>query len=212
MKTVIISSLLVFLTVTMHAQSRFEEEGDDKQSQTQTQPQQDENAQTQTSTPARQKGDFWQRTRFGGNLGAGFSNGFTYVNVSPRMYYLATEKLWLGAGLTFIWSKNDYNPPPYDEQFVYGANFSAQYMLFGPIFLQGEYEPLSYERARYNSITGEFTQEERVWVHGLLLGGGISQNVGRGMFFVSVLYNVTWTNEFDSYYTSPWIFRVGFGI
>ena len=214
MRMVIISVLLVFLARTVQAQSRFEEEGDDKQTQTQTQPepQQDANAQTQKTAPVGQKGDFWQRTRFGGNFGAGFSNGFTYVNISPKMYYLATEKLWLGAGLTFIWSKNNYNPPPYDEQIVYGANFSAQYMLFGPIFLQGEYEPLSFERAKYNARTGEFTQEERVWVHGLLLGGGVSQRMGRGLFFISVLYNVTWTNAFDSYYSSPWIFRVGFGI
>jgi hypothetical protein len=163
--------------------------------------------------PARQpvKPSFWERTRFGGNFGAGFGNGFSFVNVSPRMYYLATEKLWLGTGVTFIWSKDNYYPPPFDQQFVYGFNLSAQYMLFGPIFVQAEYEPLSFERVSVNPISGEFA-EERVWAQGLLLGGGISQPMGRGRFFASVLYNVTWTSDINSYYYSPWVFRIGFGI
>jgi len=162
------------------------------------------------------KTDFWSRTRFGGNFGAGFSNGFSYVNVSPRMYYLATEKLWLGTGLTFIWSKDNYYLPPFDQQFVYGLNFSAQYMLFGPLFLQAEYEPLSFERytGGLDPNSGRFvvTGEERVWINSLFLGGGISQPIGgRGRLFVSVLYNVTWSNSLDSYYGSPWVFRIGAG-
>jgi len=209
--------LAVFsVSVFAQEQERFsEEEVPEKQEVQNQEPEAKPKPTNKAKAPA-PKSDFWSRTRFGGNFGAGFSNGFSYVNVSPRMYYLATEKLWLGAGVTFIWSKDNYYVPPFDQQFVYGLNFSAQYMLFGPLFLQAEYEPLSYERytGGVDPSSGRFvvTGEERVWINSLLLGGGISQPIGgRGLFFVSVLYNVTWTNAIDSYYGSPWVFRIGAG-
>ena len=138
-------SLILFLAIFSFSafaqeQERFSEE--EEVPEKQEVPEQEQKAKpkpTITTKTAAPKSDFWSRTRFGGNFGAGFSNGFSYVNVSPRMYYLATEKLWLGAGVTFIWSKDNYYVPPFDQQFVYGFNFSAQYMLFGPLFLQAEY-------------------------------------------------------------------------
>jgi hypothetical protein len=87
--------------------------------------------------------DFINRLRFGGNLGAGFGSTFSFVNVSPRVFYLATDDLWLGAGTTFIWTQYKNNPPPFDDQFVWGLNLSAHYFIFEPLFLQAEYEPLS---------------------------------------------------------------------
>jgi hypothetical protein len=207
MKKFLVLFVFGLLAMPVMSQSRFKDEKEEDSAKT---IQND----TQTSKPspkARNQASFWDRTRFGGNLGLGFSNGFSYINVSPRMYYLATEKLWLGAGLTFIWTKYNYYQPPFDEQFVYGLNLSAQYMLFGPIFIQAEYEPLSFERYVIDN-NDQVIGEERTWVHGILLGGGISQRMGRGMFFASVLYNVTWSNEINSYYNSPWIIRFGFGI
>lgn len=153
--------------------------------------------------------DFLERLRFGGNMGLSFSENFTYLNLSPRVYYLATEKLWLGTGMTFIWTKYDLNPPPYDEQFVWGFNLSSQYMLVGPLFLQAEYEPLSFEG--YKVDNGQIVGKERFWAHGLMLGGGVAQQAGRGMVFMSVMYNVLWVDEYNSYYSSPWVIRVGAG-
>jgi hypothetical protein len=207
MKKFLVCTFISLFVWQLPAQNRFEDE-EETQSKT---TQQDEPPKTLQKTKQRNQSNFWDRTRFGGNFGLGFSNGFSYVNVSPRMYYLATDKLWLGAGATFIWTKYSYYNPPFDQQFVYGLNLSAQYMLFGPLFIQAEYEPLSFERylVDNNNIV---VSEERIWVHGVLLGGGIAQPMGRGKFFASVLYNVTWSNELDSYYNSPWVIRVGFGI
>jgi len=198
------------------SQERFSEEEEEQTSVVEETEEEAVAPKPQPRTPAK-KSDFWSRTRIGGNFGAGFSNGFSYVNVSPRLYYLATEKLWLGTGVTFIWSKDNYYAPPFNEQFVYGLNFSAQYMLFGPLFVQAEYEPLSFEKytGGIDPISQRFivTGEERAWVHSVFLGGGISQPIGnRGAFFASVLYNVTWRSGAESYYGSPWVFRIGFGI
>ncbi len=165
------------------------------------------------ATPAKTSSDFWSRTRFGGNFGAGFSNGTTYINVSPRMYYEATEKLWVGTGFTFIYSSYKYNPPPYDESFVYGLNLFSTYQLFGPLFVQAEYEPLSFEQYLYSPTSGNIVGEQRIWIHGLFVGGGITQSLGgSGVLFISALYNVTWRSYNESYYGSPWVFRIGFGI
>lgn len=198
------------LALTSFSQSRFEEEGSESESNEKEQV--ESKSKVAPSRAQSPRSDFWDRTRFGGYFGLSFGT-LTYINVSPRMYYLATEKLWLGAGLTFIYSKDNSNyvAPPFDEQFVYGANFSAQYFLIGPLFLQAEYEPLSFERYDRDALTGQVVGENRVWINNLLLGGGISQQVGRGSVFLSVLYNVSWSNSFDSYYSSPWIFRVGGG-
>ncbi len=212
MKKLVALGLFTLIFAFGQAQGRFEDEG------TETEEQVNETEQKSESTNAKptqqaSKSNFWDRTRFGGNLGLSFGT-FTYVNVSPRMYFVATEKLWLGAGLTFIYSKDNRSnlPPTYDpEQFVYGLNLLATYQLIGPVFLQAEYEPLNFERLAYIPGTDIF-ETERVWVHGLFLGGGISQRVGRGMMFISVLYNVTYTNAEQSYYAQPYVVRIGVGI
>ncbi len=164
--------------------------------------------------PVPAKTSFWDRTRFGGNAGVQFGT-FTFINISPRMYYLATEKWWVGTGLTFIYSKDNTNygvpvPDEYREQFVYGLNFFTTYQLIGPVFVQAEYEPLNFERT-YQTGPSEFF-EERIWVNNLFLGGGLSQPMGRGAIFLSVLYNVTWSSTSDNmFYSSPWVFRIGAG-
>ena len=210
MKKFCIVFLILLISELSWAQSsRFDDE---------EQPKKENTSDSGIKAPSQQqqsKASFWQRTRFGGNLGVQFGT-FTYVNVSPRMYYLVTEKLWVGAGITFIYSKDNYNygypvPNEYREQFVYGLNLFSTYQLIGPVFVQAEYEPLSFEKYSRNSF-GEIVGEDRVWVHNLFLGGGITQRVGRGAVFLSVLYNVTYSNSFDSYYSSPWVFRIGFGL
>ena len=97
------------------------------------------------------------------------------------------------------------------DLFIIALNLFSTYQLLGPVFVQAEYEPLSFEKYARNSL-GEIVGEQRAWVHNVFLGGGITQSMGRGAVFISVLYNVTWSNSFDSYYSSPWVFRIGFGI
>lgn len=202
-------ALFTICAITLGAQNtRFEDENADTTTQTKeginpTPPQRPQS----TSKPT-----FWERTRFGGNLGVSFSSFYNFVNISPRMYYLATEKLWLGAGVTFMWTHYKNYPPPYDDQFIYGLNLSAQYFLIGPIFLQAEYEPLNFESYTFD-LNNNILGKNRLWTHSLFLGGGLSQPLGnRGRMFISVMYNITWSNELENYYTSPWVFRIGVGI
>lgn len=191
------------IAMPLFGQSRFEDEKEEKEN-TPQQEQAEVNSDRPSPAP-RRNSNFLDRTRFGGNLGLQFGNP-TFINISPRIYYLATEKLWIGVGGTYMYTR--YKAPfvPFETS-TYGGNLSVTYQIFQPIFLQAEYEPLNFDS--YNPLVGEY---ERIWVQGVLLGGGISQQIGRGAVFLSALYNVTWLDANRSFYGSPWVIRIGFGI
>ena len=209
--SLILAAITLSATSMLAQNTRFEDENEEKKAETT----EGINPTPTPRQPKSNKASFWERTRFGGNVGLQFGT-FTYINISPRMYYLVTEKWWVGTGLTFIYSKDNtkYNPPvpkEFLEQYVYGFNFFTTYQLIGPLFVQAEYEPLNFERT-FQTPLGEYF-EDRIWVNNLFLGGGISQPVGRGAVFISVLYNLTWSVTSDRmFYTSPWVFRIGVGI
>jgi hypothetical protein len=199
-----ISALILLFALAFNgiAQSRFEEEGEE--TDTKTTEQSDPEAKPSNARPAPRQSNFWNRTRFGGNVGLQFGNP-TFINLSPRVYYLPTEKLWLGVGVTYMYTQWKAPYVPFETS-TYGANISVTYQVFNPLFLQAEYEPLNFES--FNRFEGTY---ERIWVHGLLIGGGISQPVGRGAVFFSALYNVTWKDADRSFYGSPWVIRIGAG-
>ena len=192
--------VLLFLGKTAQAQSsRFEDEGQTPSTPVNADPPQVTPQQSNTAA------GFWQRTRFGGNFGLQLGNP-TFINVSPRMYYLVTQDFWVGGGATYMYTRYKAPFSPFETS-TYGANITAIYQVFAPIFLQAEYEPLNFEA--YNAFEGVYN---RTWIHGVLVGGGITQRVGRGAIFLTALYNVTWKDANRSFYGSPWIIRVGFGL
>ena len=108
MKKLVALGLFTLIFAFGQAQGRFEDEGTETEEQAS---QTEQKSQPVNAKPTQQssRSNFWDRTRFGGNLGLSFGT-FTYINVSPRMYYLATEKLWLGAGFrTAFAAFVDYN-------------------------------------------------------------------------------------------------------
>jgi hypothetical protein len=203
MKKFLVLLFIGLLALPAMGQSRFEDEKEEKDN---TPPrEQTDTARNKPNSSPRRNNNILDRIRFGGNLGLQFGNP-TFINISPRIYYLATDKIWLGIGGTYMYTR--YKAPfvPFETS-TYGGNLSVTYQIFQPIFLQAEYEPLNFDS--YNPIAGEY---ERIWVQGVLLGGGISQQIGRGAVFLSALYNVTWLDANRSFYGSPWVIRIGFGI
>jgi hypothetical protein len=62
-------------------------------------------------------------------------------------------------------------------------------------------------------------QEKRVWGNSLYLGGGYSSSVNqKGGAYILILYDVLWKLDdlsdpktyTQSFYSSPWNFRIGF--
>jgi hypothetical protein len=152
------------------------------------------------------------RLFFGGGLGAGFGD-YTYVNVTPMIGYRVTPKLSVGLNLTYQYTTFDYYYANGRKETFngsdYGVGVFARQMLFGPIFLQAEYEYLNYA-GLYNDGS-----EYRSTFNSFMAGGGISQPLGgRAFVFITVLYNFSYAN-YNSYnsirtpYDNPIVVRIG---
>jgi hypothetical protein len=168
-------------------------------------------AQDQNQNP--DKPPFKDKVFFGGGIGAGFGT-YTFISVSPIIGYRLTPRLSPGIRLMYQYTTFKY----YDfidqkEETYSGNDFGiggfVTYSLFGPVFLQAEYEHLSYDGLDYSG------NQERASFDSFMAGGGISQPMGRkAAFFLAVLYNFSYenfnnTNAYRSPYNSPWVVRLG---
>ncbi len=167
----------------------------------------------QEQTQPQGKPGFMDRIFFGGGVGAGFGD-VTFVSVSPIIGYRVSPKLTTGVRLMYQYTTFKYYDFSTQENETYNGNdYSiagfATYSLFGPVFLQGEYEHLNYDGLYYDGSSARTT------FNSVMAGAGISQPIGRkaGIFMV-LLYNFSYesfnsTNAYRSPYNSPWILRVG---
>lgn len=122
----------------------------------------------------------------GGDLGLQFGN-VTIVNISPILgYWITQDQFAAGVGTTYQY----YNYPAYNfSTSIYGGNVFSRYYFGEYIFAHGEYELLNVE-----AFDGF---HERVFVPGLLAGGGYRQELGeRSTLVFLILYNFS-----ESYYT-----------
>ncbi|WP_373495557.1 hypothetical protein [Aquiflexum sp.] len=145
---------------------------------------------------------FKDRLFFGGNFALQFGT-ITFIDVSPLAGVMITNRFSSGVGMTYQY----FN----DRRFIggnnsiYGGRIFSRYNIFPNIFAHAEYESLNLDA--YNRITERF---ERIWVPGLLIGGGYFIPFGdRGGTNITLLYNVLHDN-FRSPYNSPLIIRFGF--
>jgi hypothetical protein len=160
-----------------------------------------------------EKPAFKDKVFFGGGIGAGFGD-YTYISISPIIGYRLAPKLSVGIRLMYQYTTFKYYDYVDQKEETYNGNdFGiggfATYSLFGPVFLQAEYEHLSYDGLDY------YGNEERASFDSFMAGGGISQPMGRkAAFFLAVLYNFSYenfnnTNAYRSPYDSPWVVRIG---
>jgi hypothetical protein len=137
------------------------------------------------------------RIFFGGNLGLQFG-GFTYIEIAPIMGLHLTEKIDIGSGILYTYSKN--NVDLYTNQ-LYGANIYGQATIFKPVIAHAQFEIL---QDNFRAATGEISSQ---WFQAVLVGGGIKQPIGeRGYSYLLVLWNLN--NSYDSPYSNP-IIKVG---
>lgn len=157
----------------------------------------------QTQEPQK---DFWERVRFGGNVGLQFGNP-TNVILSPSIGYIPRiesleDRLMVGVGVTYMYNRWKYSYGSYESN-IYGGREFLRCMVLDNIFAYTEHEFLN--APNYYDNNGE-----REWVNSLFLGGGFLQRFSdRGGISITVLYNLAWTPN-NPIYASPWNFRVGF--
>lgn len=133
--------------------------------------------------------DWMDKVFIGGNMGLSFGTNYSYLNLSPNLGYKLTEKMSVGTGVSYIYTKT--NGIDFHD---YGANVFTRYRVFDQIFAMAQYEVLSYdyglERGRdiYSTV---------------LVGGGLVQPIGANAnFIVSVLYNLLY--DVDSLNNGPY--------
>jgi hypothetical protein len=148
------------------------------------------------------------RWYYGGNIGFSFWNNYFYLGVYPMVGYKVTQQLSLGAKIGYAYiSDNRYDPLPAINTSNYGASVFSRYRIIPQLYVHAEFAYWSYENAylQNNSVV-----TERNWVPFLLLGGGVSQNVGPNVWlFAEVLFDVI--NDNNSPYESGHAF-VSFGV
>ena len=130
------------------------------------------------ATPAKGK-----RFYFGGGIGLGFGT-VDFVDVSPLVGYRVTQEFSVGARVTW--------------------RYRSDYRIAQPLYLQAEYEYLSYEFVRSD---GTSDRDEFDSVFG---GFGFVQPMGgRSSFFVTALYNFSFSSDDRGPYSDPWVVRAG---
>jgi hypothetical protein len=135
----------------------------------------------------------------GGDFGLQFGT-LTVVQLSPIVgYWVTQDKLAVGAGITYQY----YNNHAYKfSTSIYGGNVFTRYYFGESFFAHGEYEMLNVE-----AFDGF---HDRVWVPGLLAGGGYRQPLGeKASFTIIALWNFTQSTYTP--YNNP-VIRAGINI
>jgi hypothetical protein len=148
---------------------------------------------------------FWDNVYFGGNFGLQFGNQ-TLIDINPLMGYRLTDKLSVGASITYIYYKvtDPYHLSPSYSTDIYGGSIFTRYFLFENLFAHVEGELLNLEVP--NLFLNRYVRTD---VFGFYVGGGYRQAMGeRSSLNILLLYNLN--EDRNSPYQNP-IIRVGFG-
>ena len=142
-----------------------------------------------------------ERIVVGGGFGLGFSSTQDYFMVSPSIGYMLTRKLMAGTSLSYQHTKYKFTSPSISVN-AYGIGPFTRFVIYENIFLQAEYEYLTY---KLPGLTQSFDS--------FLAGGGFVQPLGsKASIYFIALYNFSYTTprqgEFSPY-GSPLVIRGG---
>jgi hypothetical protein len=127
------------------------------------------------------------RWYYGGNIGFSFWNDYTYIGIYPLVGYKVTPQLSVGGKIGYSYY-NYHNTDLSTNN--YGGSVFTRYRVIPQFYLHGEFVYFSYEHQTYDLQTRQYGTE-RNWVPFLLLGGGLSQNIGQNVWaYVEVLFDV----------------------
>lgn len=138
------------------------------------------------------KSDFWNKVRFGGGIGLGFSNGGFSGSIAPSAIYQFNEVFAAGLGVNI----NFYQ---FDNQkfWAYGPSAIVLANPIPQIQLSGEFEQLRVNSS-IQTIGGTF--ENDYWSPALFIGAGYTTNFAT----IGIRYNVLHDNQ-DSIYLNAWV-------
>lgn len=148
---------------------------------------------TLTAQVEPKKNLFWEKVRFGGNLGLDFSGNSTSIILGPSAVYQVNEQFSAGAGINFGYSS--FRRPD-AKQTNYGGRLIALYNPTRQLQLIGELEQ-NFVNTTVEAQGQDF--KDSFNFPALYLGAGYRLgNVSAGVRY-DVLYN-----ENKRLYASPW--------
>jgi hypothetical protein len=122
------------------------------------------------------------RIYYGGSVVFSFGSDVTRIGVYPMIGFKIRPKLSVGIELGYEHVTYDDFDQSADN---YGGSVFSRYRLLPSLYAHAEYQMVNYE-----FFTG-LNQSDRELVSFLLLGGGISKNVGRNTWaYAEVLFDV----------------------
>ncbi|MFT5926544.1 MAG: hypothetical protein ACI9WL_001292 [Rubritalea sp.] len=137
-----------------------------------------------------QESDFWDRVRYGGNLGGNFSNNFTSILVAPQAIYQVNDLIGIGAGLNYSYSERDLNQLDDFKSTIAGGSIIAIAQPLDFLQLSADFEYLHVNR---NFADSSF--DDTYWVPALFLGAGY----GQGNFVIGARYDLLFNDRRSVY-------------
>ena len=135
---------------------------------------------------------FWSKVRFGGGIGASFSNGFFSATLAPSAIYEVNQQFAVGVGLNGTYSSEE----DFYRSTVFGGSTLTLFNVIPELQLSAEFEELNVNRNFDDRLNLE---DDNYWYPALFLGAGFrSNNITFGIRF-DVLYD-----EDESIYADPW--------
>ncbi len=142
------------------------------------------------------------RLYYGGNFGFQFGT-VTLIDVSPLVGVMITDRLSGGVGATYQYY--DDNRFQGASGSSYGGRLFGRYNVLPNIFAYSEFEKINWNA--YSLVNERF---QRTWTNAFFVGAGYFAPFGsRGGANFTFLYNLLHDNRF-SYYSEPYVIRVGF--
>jgi hypothetical protein len=158
------------------------------------------------------KSEFSEKIFFGGGFGAGFGD-YTFINISPIVGYRFNDRLSGGMRLMYQYTTFEYFIGGFSKERYNSSDLGigpfARLLVYGPVYLQAEYEYLSFKQIYPDGSSS------RTNFDSFMAGGGVVQTIGRNAsLFATVLYNFSYdgfndSNVLRSPYNSPWVVRMG---
>lgn len=139
------------------------------------------------------KNPFWEKVRFGGNLGLDFSNNTTSIIIGPSAVYQVNKQFSTGIGLNFGYANFKRSDT---KQTNYGARLIALYNPTRELQLSAEFEQNFVNTS--TEIQGT-TFKDSFNFPALYLGAGYRL----GNVAVGIRYDVLY-NDDKRLYASPW--------
>mgnify|MGYP003867402473 CR=1 FL=1 len=139
------------------------------------------------------KSDFWNRVRFGGGIGLGFTNGGFNTSVSPSAIYQFNDRFASGVSATFNYAKLGDS-----KRYAYGGSILTLYNPIHFLQLSAELEQLRVNQSL--AVDGASNLEEDFWAPAFFLGVGYTDR----NFTVGIRYDLLYDDD-KSIYISPWL-------